>query len=203
MVLNVLYDVSTDIGNAQEYIYSSKYKNCILTEDETFYKEGNGKIENNMKCSGKTVMDTTNKKNILLLILLLFQATFAQSGKTSPIITISGSCKLGFKTYDKEFNMYQNPFILNDGKKYSIKGYNHANYSGGKILSISPDKKYIVLDYISKGYVDDGINKTLYENYLCVIVDVAKRKVVTELQGDCGGHWNKQNRWINDGKIIF
>jgi len=143
------------------------------------------------------------KKSLLLFLLLTINFACSQAKNNSPIISISKSYKLGFYKYNEEFNLYQKPFILHGGKKYEIQGYDQANYSGGKILSISPDKKYIVLDYISKGYVDDGINKTLYENYLCVIVDVAKRKVVTELQGDCGGHWNKQNRWINDGKIIF
>lgn len=142
------------------------------------------------------------KKIIVLGILLLSLMVFSQSIKT-PIIRISKSYQLSFKEYNKEFKMYKKPFILKGGQRYDIQGYDNGNYSEGQIVSISPNKKYIVLDYISKGYVDDGVNKTLHENYLCVIVDVMKRKVVTELQEDCDGKWNKKNRWVNDGKIIF
>ena len=120
-----------------------------------------------------------------------------------PLISISKDYRLGFNGYNKEFSMYQEPFILKSDKKYKIQGYDNSNYSGGQILSISPNKRFIVMDYISKGYVEDGTSKTLYENYLCVIIDVLNRKVVMELQTDCGGKWNNKNRWINDGKVIF
>ncbi|WP_250253379.1 hypothetical protein [Chryseobacterium sp. Marseille-Q3244] len=104
------------------------------------------------------------KKGIQLLILLLFITVFSQSGKKFPIIPISKTYQLGFKTYDKEFKMYKKPFILKGGKKYNIQGYDNENYSGGQILSISPNKKYIVLDYISKGYLGDGTCKILIES---------------------------------------
>ncbi len=99
--------------------------------------------------------------------------------------------------------MYQQPFILNGRKKYTIKGYGNMNYSDGEIVGISPNHRYIVLDHISKGYVEDGIQKRLYENYLCVIIDVSQKAVVMNMQSDCSGEWNKNNQWINNGKIIF
>lgn len=143
-------------------------------------------------------------KNLLSLSLLLFSTVvFPQSKKQLPIIPISQSYQLGFKTYDKEFEMYRNPFILNAGKKYEIKGYDSMNYSEGGILGISPNNRYIVLDHISKGYVEDGISKRLYENYLCVIVDVPKKKVVMHMQSDCSGEWNKNNQWISGNKVVF
>ncbi|SEH37255.1 hypothetical protein [Chryseobacterium culicis] len=143
------------------------------------------------------------KKFLLIFLLLINYIAYSQTKKDFPLISIAKDCELGFNEYNKEFNMYQEPFILKSGKKYKIKGYDNANYSGGQILSISPNKRFIVMDYISKGYVEDGTSKTLYENYLCVIVDVLNRKVVMELQTDCGGKWNKKNRWVNDGKVIF
>lgn len=124
------------------------------------------------------------RKFLLIFLLLLSYITYSQTKKDLPLISISKCCKLGFTRYNKEFNMHQEPFILKGGKKYKIQGYDKANYSGGQILSVSP-------------------NKTLYENYLCVIIDVLNRKVVMELQTDCGGKWNNKNRWINDGKVIF
>jgi len=143
------------------------------------------------------------KRFLIVFLLLINYITYSQTKKDLPLISISKCCKLGFTKYNKEFNMYQEPFILKGGKKYKIQGYDKANYSGGQILSISPNKRFIVMDYISKGYVEDGTNKTLYENYLCVIIDVLNKKVVMELQTDCGGKWNNKNRWINDGKVIF
>lgn len=143
------------------------------------------------------------KKIVLTFLLLMVNSIFSQARKKMPVISITQSYTLGFKTYDKEFKMYQNPFIVNKGKKYKIQGYGSDNYSDGEILEISPNKRFIVLDHISKGYVDDGFHKTLYENYLCVIVDVFKKKVVKYMQGDCGGSWDAQNRWVSGGKVIF
>ncbi|MDM1553101.1 MULTISPECIES: hypothetical protein [Chryseobacterium] len=141
-------------------------------------------------------------KVILVVLLQLSSFIFSQSGKKNTLIPISKSYKLGFKTYNKEFKMYQNPFILNGNKTYNIKGYG-MNYSDGGILRISPNSRYIVLDHISKGYVEDGASKKLYENYMCVIVDVYKKKVVMSMQSDCSGEWNKNNQWISSGKVIF
>ncbi|BAP30464.1 uncharacterized protein CHSO_1427 [Chryseobacterium sp. StRB126] len=146
--------------------------------------------------------DEVLKKILLLSLLQLFSFVFSQSGRKTPLIPISKSYKLGFKTYNKEFEMYQNPFILNGNKTYKIKGYG-MNYSDGGILGISPNSRYIVLDHISKGYVEDGVNKQLYENYLCVIVDVYKKEVIMNMQSDCSGEWNNNNQWISSGKVIF
>lgn len=136
-------------------------------------------------------------------MLFLINFTFSQNKKSLHTVPITKTYTLGFSAYNKEFQMYQKPFILMGKKKYKIQGYDNENYSGGSILSVSPNKKYIVLDYISKGYVDDGTNKTLYENYLCVIVDVSKKLVVKEMQEDCGGNWNENNEWVNNGQLIF
>lgn len=144
------------------------------------------------------------KRTLLLLIVLMFQTAFSQSGKTFPLITISKFYKLGFRSYNKEFKMYQNPFILNGGKQYKIEGYGSMSYSEGGVLGISPNNRYMVLDHISKGYVEDGIDKKLYENYLCVIVDIPSKKVVMSMQSDCDGEWNKNNQWVNSsGKVVF
>ncbi|WP_326982279.1 hypothetical protein VUJ46_19090 [Chryseobacterium sp. MYb264] len=143
------------------------------------------------------------KKIIILTILLLINCYSSQSKRILNVLPITKNNKLGFYSYDKEFKMYQEPVILNKGKKYKIKGYDVDNYSEGKILSLSPNKKYIVLDNVIKGYVDDGINKTLYENYLCVIIDINKTQVVMEMQEKCGGNWNKKNQWIYGDKVEF
>ncbi|MEG0926257.1 hypothetical protein [Chryseobacterium sp.] len=139
----------------------------------------------------------------MTFLLLTASSIFSQTKKKLPVLPISQSYSLGFNTYDKEFKMYQNPFIMNKGKKYKIQGYGSANYSEGEILEISPNKRFIVLDHISKGYVEDGINRKLYENYMCVIVDVFKKKVVKYMQGDCSGSWNKDNKWVNGDEVIF
>ncbi|WP_162926155.1 hypothetical protein [Chryseobacterium aurantiacum] len=139
----------------------------------------------------------------MTFLLLTASNIFSQTKKKLPVLPISQSYSLGFNTYDKEFKMYQNPFIMNNGKKYKIQGYGSANYSEGEILEISPNKRFIVLDHISKGYAEDGISRKLYENYMCVIVDVFKKKVVKYMQGDCSGSWNKDNRWISGDTVIF
>ncbi|WP_312392705.1 hypothetical protein [Chryseobacterium sp.] len=156
-------------------------------------------MEKNIEIQNKYVI----RKMIILITLLLINFYFSQSKKIVNVLPITKTHKLGFYSYDKEFKMYQEPVILSSGKNYKIQGYDADNYSEGEILSLSPNKRYFVLDYIIKGYVEDGVNTILHENYLCVIIDINKRKVVMQMQDGCGGSWNKKNQWIYAEKVRF
>lgn len=123
--------------------------------------------------------------------------------KLPHLVPISKNCQLGFRSYNAEFGLYQQPYILQDGIKKNINNYSSDNFSGGEILAISPNKRFLVMDNIIKGYVEDGETKQLHENYLCVIVDVRRQKVVWQMQSDCSGSWNARNEWVSGGKIIF
>ena len=105
------------------------------------------------------------RNTITSILLLITSILYSQNKKLLNILPLTRIDKIGFASYDKEFKMYREPIIISNGKKYKVKGYDSENYSDGKILSISPNKKFIALDYIIKGYVDDGISKRLHENY--------------------------------------
>ena len=127
----------------------------------------------------------------------------AQNKNVFHLHEITKEYQLGFMSYDREFEMYQKP-ILKKGKNIlKINGYDDSNFSDGNVISISPNNKFIVLDYISKGYVEHNNEKELYENYFCVIIDLIKHKVVAQLQSDCGGEWNNNNQFVSNGKIVF
>ena len=149
------------------------------------------------------------KKTIYLTLLILISSIHCNSQlvnqklKVKNITIISNEYKLGFLEYNNNFSLYKKPIIIVAKKKYKILGYDNSNFSDGNIIGISPNKKYIVLDYIIKGYANDGINKEMHENYLCVIIDLNQHKVVLQMQSDCGGEWNEQNQWVNNNKIIF
>lgn len=138
------------------------------------------------------------RKIVLFFTILSFNLSFSQT-----VVFLSKKYKLGFKKYNKEFDLYQKPFIIQGKKNYGIQGYSDEYYLGSKILGISPNKKYIVLDYISKGYVELENDIIPYENYFCVIIDLDLKKVLWQMQSDCSGNWNKNNKWISNGKIIF
>jgi hypothetical protein len=56
----LLFDASPDTEYTQEFTYFKKYNNWILTKDQTFYKDDNGKIVNNL--SKKYFLSIDNEK---------------------------------------------------------------------------------------------------------------------------------------------
>ncbi len=118
-------------------------------------------------------------------------------------VRIAKNCWLGFRSYNAEFGLYQQPYIIQDGIKKNISNYSSDHFSGGEILAIAPNKRFIVMDGIIKGYVEDGVTRRLHENYVCAIVDVRRREVVWQMQSDCSGKWNAENEWVSGGKVIF
>ncbi len=123
--------------------------------------------------------------------------------KLPHLIPISKNYQLGFRSYNTEFGLYQQPYLVLDGVKRNIQGYGAETYSGGTLLAVSPDKRFIVMDAIIKGYVEEGTTRRLHENYFCVIVDVRRQKVVWQMQSDCSGSWNAANEWVNGDRVIF
>lgn len=149
-------------------------------------------------------------KTILYAFTLFFillsscnSQTNKESIKVKNTTNIDETYKLGFIDFDKDAGLYRRPIIIVNNNRYSIDGYDIYNYSDGNIISISPNHKFIILDYIIRDYVSKDNQKILHENYLCVIVSLEKHKVVLQMQSDCGGEWNDKNQWTNNDKIIF
>ena len=107
-----------------------------------------------------------------------------------------------FLKFNKTFKLYSSPRILWQNKLIKIKDFDDNNFSGGKI-QIAPNKKYVVMDNIIKGFIQKEKDSILHENYTCVLINVNKAKIITSMQTDCGGKWNTKSGWENDGKLIF
>lgn len=111
--------------------------------------------------------------------------------------------ELIFTRFNKDFNLWYLPRLIVDTDTLLIEGLSNEN---GSELSISksPNENFFVLDNIIKGYVeDDSGNKSLYENYTCVLVNVKEAKVEQSLQSECDGSWNSKNEWVCGGYIVF
>ncbi len=115
---------------------------------------------------------------------------------------IDANYKIVFLKFNKEYNLYSNPKILYKGFIKEIKDYNNDNFTSNKI-KISKNKKYLVMDYIIKGYVQTQNDSILHENYTCILIDIKKSKIILHMQSDCDGNWNYMNQWVSDNKIIF
>ncbi len=116
---------------------------------------------------------------------------------------ISNHCTLIFERFDKGNKLYANPYLLLKNKRIKINEFDTDNFTDTAVV-ISPNKKFLVMDYIVKGFVYSTTGDSSFvENYHCVIVDINKAKVVFHLQSDCAGKWNAANHWIKDDKIIF
>ena len=100
------------------------------------------------------------------------------------------------------FNLFSNPRIVHKNEIMEIEDFDENNFTG-KQIKIAMNKKYLVMDYITKGYVYTEKDSILHENYSCIILDIKKAKIVMQLQSDCSGEWNENNDFISDDKIIF
>ncbi len=146
------------------------------------------------------------KKYLLFILIFVCTNALAQTtkakGELLAITKLSKNIQLGYKNYSKKYKLYYNPRVIKNGKTYSIKGFD-SNRGSDLLTFLSPNKKFIVISTIEKGFVGEGKEKFLHENSFCYIVNLNVCKVETQMQSDCGGEWNEQNKWINGSKIIF
>jgi hypothetical protein len=144
-------------------------------------------------------------KAVKLFMVLIF-APLLMLAQAKPKATVLKKINAQYCIYlakfNKKYNLYTQPKIVFKKKHHSIKGFDKNNFCGTDI-KISPNKKFIVLEHISKGLVYDGKKNNLVETYHCVVINVAQYKVVKHLQSECGGEWNEQNEWVNNGETIF
>ncbi len=139
---------------------------------------------------------------IFIFLSTSVSAQKKQAAKYAFCQKVDNNYAIVFLKFNKAFNLYSSPRILWQKKLIKIKDFDEDNFSGVH-LDIAPNKKYIVMDNIIKGYVQTEKDSTLHENYTCVIVDIKKAKVIMSMQTDCGGNWNKNNEWKNENKLLF
>ena len=147
---------------------------------------------------------------LLYITLLIFSLSCVGTTiKPVPIankLKITDQIELIFLTYNKEFNLYSDPRLINNEVTSKIEGYyDDEQYTGidSIDIKISDNKHYVKMDAIIKGYVEISDNeKMLHENYQCVIIDIKNSKVVWSGVEMCDGEW-KDNQWISHGKVEF
>jgi hypothetical protein len=136
---------------------------------------------------------------------------------------ISKDWAILYLEYNKEFELWYKPHIINfntkdtvriagfcyddndcyDGSPQMVNGgcFDYGEcYSFGSHLSynVSPNLRYVLLDNVNIGFMDDG---TLHGVHKCILVDIKKAKLYHRMQGmACGLQWNNKN---NYGNTIF
>ena len=121
------------------------------------------------------------------------------------VINVSERFAILYRRYDDDLNLWYDPYIIRFKEKDTVEIAQFSYDNGSELnLRISPNKRFIVLDNIIKGYVEDGGEKTLYENYLCDIIDLEQSAVVVgSMQTHCGGMWDEDDRWVDGTEVIF
>lgn len=140
----------------------------------------------------------------ILFFFLLEPGTYGQSQtkKLAKTIKLSKGISLGFGRFNSKTGLYYHPRIIQGGRVLKITGYDEDNGSDEEI-KVAPNKRFFMMGHIIKEYVKEGKKRKLHENYLCVLIDIKRAKVVKYMQTDCGGEWSKGNEWVSGGSVVF
>ena len=138
----------------------------------------------------------------LLMLCVITSLEAKQQRKLMGLKHISPQLDFGFERYSKEWSLYYQPILVKAGKELKVIGFDLDNGSEGDI-KVSPNKRYLETSYIIKGYIEEAGKKILHENYMCVIIDLRKSKVVEQFQSGCDGDWNERNQWVSEMRILF
>jgi hypothetical protein len=156
------------------------------------------------------------KKSIIILVITAFiaggcsgQATQKQTETANicqrdTLLKLSETHGIIFRKYDKELKLWYEPRIVDFRSKDTVIIQNFTYENGSELdVRVSPNKNYAVLDNIIKGYMETPSGRELHENYMCVLIDIDNAILLDFWQSACGGEWDKNNNWVNDGEIIF
>src|SRR5690606_3472338 len=117
-------------------------------------------------------------KSRLIIFTILLQFISCNSQEKNELLNDSDALKhktieltnkfsLYFEKYNNELELWYNPYLIKGKDTIRIEGYSYDNGSELQI-NISPNKNYIVLDNIIKGYVyESEQDSILHENYGC------------------------------------
>lgn len=110
-----------------------------------------------------------------------------------------------YKKYDKDFKLWYNPYIIRLKERDTVKIAEFSYENGGELdLRISPSKRFVVLDNIIKGYVEDrGWKNIAWKLSVWYNRPFEQSIVVGSMQTHCGGEWDEDDRMGDGGEIIF
>ena len=116
------------------------------------------------------------------------------------LIKLSETHGILFQYYDVGLELWYKPRIVDFRSNDTVIIQNLAYENGSELdIRVSPNKKYVVIDNIIKGYVA----QEMYENYQCVLIDIDNAILLYTWQSDCSGEWDKNSNWISGDKIVF
>jgi len=119
------------------------------------------------------------------------------------LIQISKDIAILYREYNETLKLWYKPHIVNLDKRDTVKISDDSDYECGSMLGfdVSPNVKYVVLDYIDAGFLNTG---RLHNHNYDIIVDMKNGAIVTQLEGtDRDGEWDDKDNWLSRGKIIF
>ena len=124
------------------------------------------------------------------------------------IINVSDEFKLAFKEYDT-VSWFCDIYVIKKNIPHKIiygddPKFNDEQFCGfSETYSLSPNGKFIVVERIERGYVEDGKTKILHENAFCWLINLEDFKFIDQFQSACGGEWNEKNEWVYGDEIKF
>jgi len=125
-----------------------------------------------------------------------YNALFGTRISRDTLIPISKDFAILYREYNERLNLWYKLHIVNLNKKDTVMVaplYSDDNYSYGSYLwtyELCPNLRYVIVDIIDKGFVDegeDGPTPYLHETYSCMVVNIEKAKAITEVDKSiCG-----------------
>ncbi|MCL2183720.1 MAG: hypothetical protein FWB85_09660 [Chitinispirillia bacterium] len=119
------------------------------------------------------------------------------------LIPISEKQAILYREYNGTLGLWYKPYIVNFDKKDTIEIplLHDDDYNRGSELycGVSPNLRYVILDYIDKGYAvpEDG-EPFLHDKYYCVVADVKNANFLRLLEStDCAGEWDEKNNFTH------
>lgn len=119
--------------------------------------------------------------------------------------SVNPKYSIGFGRFTSESN-YCNVYVIENSTHIKIiwtdnDEYEFCGFTGN--FNPSPNGRYIILEKIEQGVVDDGVSKEYHENYFCWLIDLQDKRVISQFQGDCGGEWTENNEWVMGEDVLF
>jgi hypothetical protein len=121
----------------------------------------------------------------------LSDAMFGHDILRDTLIPLSKDFAILYREYNEKLNLWYKLHIVNLNKKDTVavaplEDCNVCSYGSYLLYDISPNFKYVIVDIVSSGLVDSGIDGPvpfLHDVFKCMIVDIEKAEALTKIDG--------------------
>jgi hypothetical protein len=179
----ITYDTLTDKRYEQEIpdgnTLSVTFDTLLDKKDESTHWDENGVPEEENTLDGTPILKDT-------------------------LIPISKDIAILYREYNETLELWYKPHIVNLDKRDTVKISDDSDYECGSMFlsfDVSPNVKYVVLEYIDRGFLSTG---RLHNHNYDIIVDIKDACTIMRLDGtDRDGEWDDNDNWLSRDKIIF